>query len=339
MLSVGLDVHARSSVFHVLDASGHTVATGRVRGTIDNVLPALRQIKQKAREPLGVCYEASCGYGHVFETLRQVADRVVPAHPGKLRLIFSSRRKNDRQDAKHLAMLLKLDAVPTVYVPEIDVRDWRRLINHREAMLRERVRVKNRIRALLRGLGVQAPKSLWTRKGRAWLAAVALPTSGARLSLDVMLIGLDSDNTQLARIEKALDAIGRKHPGVQLLRTIPGVGMRTAEAVMAWIDRPERFGRVRTIGSYFGVVPSQDQSADRNRLGHITKQGPSVVRRLLTEASWQSVRHSAKARRYFERIHRGDPDRRKIALVAVGHYLLRTMLSMLKTGAVWSESA
>jgi len=337
MVSIGLDVHARSSVLHALDSRGNTVANERVRGTIDKVLPHLRRIKEKFREPLGICYEASCGYGHVFETLSRVADRVVAAHPGKLRLIFASRRKNDRQDARYLAMLLKLDAVPTVYVPDVEVRDWRMLITHRESVLRRRVAVKNQIRALLRTYAIGAPKGLYSKKGRAWLASVPFETRATRLRRDMLLTDLECHTLQLKRVEKELDVIGRRHSGVQLLMTIRGVGIRTAEAVMAWIDRPERFARNKSIGSYFGMVPCQDQSADRNRLGHITKQGPAVVRRLLTEASWQSIRHSARMKAYFEKVMRGDPDRRKIAVVAVAHFLLRAMLSMLQTGEVWRE--
>jgi len=339
MLSIGLDVHARSSVLHALDENGNTVAAERIRGAIGKVLPHLRQIKDTFRQPLAVCYEASCGYGAVYETLARAADRVVPAHPGKLRLIFASRRKNDHQDARHLALLLKLDAVPTVHVPDINVRDWRMLITHRESVLRRRVAVKNQIRALLRTYAITAPKGLFSTKGRVWLAAVAFETRLTALRRDMLLTDLENATTQLKRVEAELDAIGRSHPGVQLLQTIPGVGIRTAEAVMAWIDRPERFTRNRTIGSYFGVVPCQDQSADRNRLGHITRQGPAVVRRLLTEASWQSIRHSGRTRRYFERVMRGDGERRKIALVAVGHFLLRAMLSMLQSGEVWREDA
>lgn len=337
MVSIGLDVHSRSSVFHALDDRGNTVAKERVRGTIDKVLPHLRRIKEKFREPMAVCYEASCGYGHVFETLSRVADRVVPAHPGKLRLIFAGRRKNDHQDARHLAMLLKLDAVPTVYVPGIEVRDWRMLIRHRESILKRRVAVKNQTRALLRTYGIQAPKGLWSKQGRIWLASVPLETRGTRLRRDLLLTSLENETIQIKRVERELDDIARRHPGVTLLMTIPGVGIRTAEAVMAWIDRPERFARNKSIGSYFGMVPCQDQSADRNRLGHITKQGPSVVRRLLTEASWQSIRHSPRTRRHFETVMRGDPERRKIALVAVGHFLLRIMLSMLRSGEVWRK--
>jgi len=339
MVSIGLDVHAKSSVLHALDSRGNTVANERIRGTIDKVLPHLRRIKDKFREPLAVCYEASCGYGYVFETLGRVADRVVPAHPGKLRLIYANRRKNDREDARHLALLLKLDAVPTVYVPDVEVRDWRMLITHRESILRRRVAVKNQIRALLRTYAIVAPKGLYSKKGLAWLAEVPFETRGSRLRRDMLLVDLERHTLQLKRVEKELNAIGRAHAGVALLMTIPGVGIRTAEAVMAWIDRPERFARNKAIGSYFGMVPCQDQSADKNRLGHITKQGPAVVRRLLTEASWQSIRHSPRMRGYFEKVMRGHPERRKIAVVAVGHFLLRIMLSMLQTGEVWRPEA
>src|ERR671916_300684 len=108
-------------------------------------------------------------------------------------------------------------------------------------------------------------------------------------------------------------------PAVARLRTIPGVGARTAEAVVAFIDDPHRFRNAKAIGRYFGLVPSQDQSGDRNRLGHIIREGPPVVRQLLAEAAWQALRRSPTVRAYFQRVQRGDPQRKKIALVATGH--------------------
>ena len=80
----------------------------------------------------------------MHDQLRKIAGRVVVAHPGQLRLIFRSKRKNDRVDAKKLAKLLFLDQVPTVYVPSVDVRTWRRMIefrNQRIATARLLVRV------------------------------------------------------------------------------------------------------------------------------------------------------------------------------------------------------
>src|SRR5262249_59929109 len=104
--------------------------------------------------------------------------------------------------------------------------------------------------------------------------------------------------------------------------TIPGVGARTAEAVAAFIDDPHRFRNAKAVGRYFGLVPRQDQSGDRNRLGHITREGAPVVRQLLAEAAWQAIRRSPSVRAFYERVRRGDPQRQKIALVATAHHLV-----------------
>ena len=158
---------------------------------------------------------------------------------------------------------------------------------------------------------------------------------------DALLSELEHFHQQIKRVTRELDCLAAHHPGVHLLRTIPGVGPRTAEAVVAYIDDPRRFARIRSVGSYFGLTPCQDQSASRNRLGHITKNGPSTVRRLLVEAAWQSIRRSDQARAYFERLLNRKPERRKIAIVGVAHKLLRIMLAMLRSGEVcrWSKAA
>lgn len=88
---------------------------------------------------------------------------------------------------------------------------------------------------------------------------------------------------------------------------------------------------------YFGLVPSQDQSGETNRLGHITREGCTAVRHLLVEAVWQALRRSATVRAYYERIQRNDPDRKKIAVVATAHYLVRVMWALLKNGTLWKE--
>ena len=114
--------------------------------------------------------------------------------------------------------------------------------------------------------------------------------------------------------------------------------MRTAEAVAAFIDDPHRFRDAKAVGRYFGLVPSQDQSGERNRLGHIAREGPPVARRLSAEAAWPAIRWSPAVRAFFERVRRGDPRRRKVAPVATSHYLARVMWAMLRRGAVWQES-
>jgi len=334
MYCIGIDVHQRMSNVCVLDKRGCRVKEARVKSA---ELPAYID---RLPGPRRICFEASLGYGVLYDRLAPLAEQVQVAHPGHLRLIFRSKRKNDRVDARKLALLLHLDQVPIVYVPDVDHRAWRKMIEVRERRVRDRTRVKNRLRALLRGLridsGAYKGSKLWSEAGLTWLRSIELPNVEAELERELLFDDLAHHEKSVAVIERCLAKIAKRHPGVALLQTIPGVGPRTAEAMVAYIADPRRFRRSRQVGSYFGLVPCQDQSSDRNRLGHITRQGPGTVRRLLIEATWQALRHrNAQVTAFFAQVKRDDPERHKKALVATAHYLARCMFAMLRHGEAW----
>ncbi len=335
MFYVGLDIHSKQITICVLDGNGKIVERRMVRS-----IEELTQFLQRLPQRCDVCYEASCGYGFYHDLLRPLVGRVLVAHPGHLRLIFRSRKKNDRKDAERLAKLLFLGEVPTVHVPRAEVRAWRELITCRRYVVQKRTRAKNGVRALLRGLGIQAPRrpGLWTKKGIAWLRSLELPNSSAELRRDLLLDEVEHLSYQVLRLEKQLDERAEQSVAVFQVMSIPGVGVRTAEAFVAFLDDPRRFQNSKRVGSYFGLVPTQDQSGDVNRLGHITRQGSPVVRQLVTEAVWQAQRRSPTVRAYLERIQRGDPDRKKLAVVATGHYLVRVMFKLLRSGELWQET-
>jgi len=200
-----------------------------------------------------------------------------------------------------------------------------------------RVALKNQIKAMLRGLCITPPRSLWSRKGIAWLNALASLDDANALRRDLLVQELSELAQKIKRLEQELAKRAARHPAVQLLMTIPGVGIRTAEAVVAYVDDINRFSRMTQLGTYFGLVPCQDSSAAVNRMGHITKEGPAPVRKLLCEASWQAIRRSPKVRGWLERIVGKDDDRRKIAAVAVARKLVVIMGAMLRSGEAWRE--
>src|SRR5215831_4155695 len=335
MFYVGLDIHSQRISICVLNETGQLAHRSQVR-SLQEMLRVLRGLPDRFE----VCYEASCGYGHYHDLLQPLAARVLVAHPGQLRLIFRSKHKNDRNDAERLAKLPYLGEAPAVHVPSLEVRTWRELINCRSQVIAKRTRAKNALRALLRGAGVVPPKGPgpWTKKGLAWLRQLDLPTASQQLRRDLLLEEIEALNRQVRRIEQELNRRAQQTPAVARLRSIPGVGVRTAEAVAAFLDDPDRFRHAKAVGRYFGLVPCQDQSGDKNRLGHITREGPAVVRRLVAEATWQAVRRSPRVRAFFERTQRGDPQRKKIAVVATAHYLVRVMWALLKRGTVWQEN-
>jgi transposase len=330
MLYIGLDVHQRRSSICILNDDGKLVKQELIQGPWPKLIDRLKRIE----EPMSVCYEASCGYGYLHDRIAPLAACVAVAHPGQLRLIFRSKKKHDRVDAAKLAKLLYLEEVPRVHVPGMNARSWRKLIEFRQKLLGKRTAIKNQIRAILRGNGIPSIRWQWTKKAIAALAAVELP-EGEKLAMDLGIQELGELNGKIKRVEKELARIARSHPAVELLMTIPGVGIRTAEAFVAYVDDIKRFARNRQVGTYFGLVPCQDSSAGKDRFGHITREGPATVRKLLCEAAWIGVRRDPALKARFERITSNDPDRKKIAIVAIGHHLCRVMAAMLRSGEPW----
>lgn len=335
ILYIGLDIHKSFTVAHVLNQFGKKVMSTNIKGHWDNIFAFLLGLPGE----LHVCYEATNGFGYLYDHISKIAKSVQVAHPGQCRLIFRSKRKNDRIDAEKLAKLLYLNEVPSVHVPNIDVRDWRRLITFRQKLVGEGVRIKNRIRGLLRRTGIKAPSGLWSKKGLKWLEDLKFETPIPNVELHILLDDLHNQQKKVAQTEIYLHQIADQHPGVKLVMTIPGIGMRTAEALVAWIDNPARFKRNKSIGAYFGLIPSQDSSGGKERFGHITRQGPSLIRKLLCEVTWRSIRLSPEIMAFFEKVKKNDKERKKIALVATAHYLARVVLALLKNNKAWAPKA
>lgn len=336
MFTVGIDAHFRLYAVCVLDREGAVFSEFTVKGGVDDLAARLRALPG----PVQACFEASTGYGLLHDTLAAFARRVIVAHPGRLRLIFRAKRKTDRIDALKLAKLLLIDEVPPVHVPSLEVREWRGLLEHRRRGVDKSTRAKNALRALLRSQGVSAPRgrSLWSAAGLQWAKELPFASPLTAFKRDQLIEEIEHRRRATARAEKCLDAVARRCAGVELLRTIPGVGPRTAEAVMAYVDDARRFGHTRDVAAYFGLVPALDESAGRSRAGRITREGPATVRKMLVEAAWQGIRRSPTLRAFHDRISRGCKDRKAVALVATARHMAKVMVAMLKSGEAWRES-
>ena len=253
-----------------------------------------------------------------------------------------ARRKTDRDDALRLAQLEALGQIPEVVVPAKAVREWRALIAHRQALVTQRVAAQNRIRSVLVGQGLPAPRGAkaWTAAGLEGIAQFARPLADCapeelwRGLLDLALTSYRQAEELVARAEAKLDEIGKADARVRLLDTVPGLGPRTAEAVVAHLDDPGRFKSGKQVAAYGGLVPRQFQSGEDDRRGRITKRGPAILRKLLVQCAWAMLRYNPWARAVFERLSRGKA-RRKQAVVALARKVLVRCWAMLRDGSAW----
>jgi transposase len=253
------------------------------------------------------------------------------------------KKKNDRCDALKEAQLSAVNQLREVHIPTIAVRQWRALIAFRQQLVCRRGKMKNHIRDLLLTEGQILPRGAkcWTQLGVAHLEAMAKPLAAVGLhelwrgQLYIELQQLRAVQAEIKVVEEKLDAIGASDPRIALLRTIPGVGPRLAEAIVALLDQPERFHKASEVSAYIGMVPKQLDSGETVRRGSITKHGSRLVRSLLVEVAWAGLRYNPWVRQTYQRISGGKKSRKKIAIVAVGRRLLVRCWAMLRDGTSW----
>ena len=246
--------------------------------------------------------------------------------------------KSDRKDAQRLAMMYHTGFFPTVHVPRRAVRQKRSLINYRDDVVKRITKIKNSIRAILgrEDIPLSSGKKGWTIKSLKSIREMAIPVKEVedleqiwKGQLHSELNQLDSTIQELNAVESKLNAVGESDEKIKLLRTIPGVGPRLSEAVVAIIDDPHRFKNGRHVSSYLGMVPRRWQSGQVDITGRISKCGNKLLRTLLVEVSWLGLREPWM-REIFNKVKHGDKKRAKVAIVALARKLLVICWAMLK---------
>lgn len=340
---IGFDIDDKKTVACVVQKGKKDKYT-TFNTDIQQMKKFLKMQRQKGQN-LHLTFEISGQAGYRCDQLIESVQDITVSNPSKMTWIYRTAKKNDRIDARKQAVLLSIGEIPKVHIPSRQVRQWRVTIQHRRKTVNKITAVKNRIRALLKGNGfVKAPDrgSWWKVANRLWMRRLVQESDFTcdnlwRMNLTDMLEELSLLEEQLKRMTKYLDEYLARQPGGRLLMSIPGVGPRTTEAVLAYTDDVRRFARSKQYCAYFGLTPRLDESGSIRRLGHISKQGPSVVRWLLTESAWRAIKKSAGLMAFYERVMCGKKGRSKIAIIAVAHKLLSIMRAMQLTGELFNE--
>jgi len=330
MTFVGCDLHTRMQQVAVLDTG-----TGEVsERQLAHDGSAIEEFYAALPGPVTIGIE-STGYAVWFHALMQrLGHTVLVGDAAKIRAMVVCKTKTDRRDALHILDLLRHDRFPTIWVPDPATRDLRALLTHRMRLVRIRTMVKNGLHAIALNYRLAGGSKLLRQAGLAQLQALALPPHTARRrdqSLE-LLAGL---NTQIHELDDAITTAALAHPDAPRLITHPGVGALTALATVVVLGPVARFSDSKHVVSYVGLAPALNASADKYHLGHITKQGSTLLRFALGQAAAHAARMDADLKRtYFTLVHRrGRPK----AKVAVARKLLVRLFIMLRDQIDYDE--
>jgi transposase len=323
MIIIGVDFHPEFQQIALVDTDSGEFQEKRLAHPEE----AEKFYRALAGQKVRVGMEAS-GHARWFERL--LAEQQFELWIGDAAEIRTKRvrkQKTDRQDAQ-LILLLE-DRFPQIWVPGWENRDLRQLLWHRHRMVQARTRIMNQLQAVALNEGLRCKKKLWREHGREQLESFRLAPWASRRRRDLLEL-MDRLNPTIAELSQAIEQEVEKCPEARRLMTHPGVGPLTALAFVLIIGKAERFSCGKQVASYLGLVPLEESSGNRRRLGHITKQGSSMMRFLLVEAAQVTVRSLPEWRSKY--LHLMMRRGRKTAKVAMARRLAVRLYWMMRQG-------
>jgi transposase len=333
MMIIGVDYHPSFQQIAFLDQETGECGERRLNHSEGEADRFYRDLLQRGMH-VRVGMEAT-GFSRWFERLlAELGFELWIGHAAEIKTRRVRKQKTDRLDAQLLLKLMLEDRFPRIWAPSPENRDLRQLLWHRHRLVQMRTRIGNQLRALAMNEG-QRSKKPWSEAGRAQLEKLTLAPWASRRRQELLEL-LDRLHPRIEELTAAVEQEARKRPEVLRLMTHPGVGPLTALAYVLIIGTPERFPCGKQLGSYVGMIPSEDSSGGKQRLGHISKQGNSFLRFLLVEAAQAAARSNLDwCRRYR---HLAMRRHRNIAKVAMGRRLAIRLYWMWRDGCEYSPS-
>jgi len=333
---VGIDLGDKKSVARIATERGSSERMSFVN-TRSGRARLLRDLKRRSQDggaeaTIVMAYEASsCG----FILHDQAQEEGLVCHvlaPTKMEKSAEQKKhKNDDRDAEDVleklrGHVLAGNRLPTVWIPDVETRDDREIVRARLELGEKQTQVKTQIQMLLKRHGLEKPTDLssGTLAYRSWLKAMSVSERlrwGTRESLGSLLRQLEAIESEMKQLDSRVQQLAqqeRHKPIVEALTEEKGVGLLTAMVFRTEIGQACRFRRGRHVGKYAGLTPTSHESGEQSdHKGHISRQGPPRLRKVLCQASWVHIRHDSESRQFYHRLVARNPKKKKIALVAV----------------------
>ena len=252
MKYIGLDIHKKDTQACVLDEKGKVIHVKRIRTDVSDI-GHLFGIIEAGNEKLAVVMEATGFYFWIYDRIVARGHDVMVVHPTKAKEMMKSMSKTDKNDAFMLAELLCFNRLKGIYVPSLEIREMRDLTRHRESLARKKGDAKREIIAALDQRGLKVPSEFrtnFTEKYKDWARSQNDFVINEKLDLLELLL------TKIHNVEKIIEEKYGKDEDVQLMRTVPGIGLVTAAVVKAEIGDVSRFSSAENLAAYVGVSPT-----------------------------------------------------------------------------------
>jgi len=329
--TVGVDLGDKVSRYAILNEEGEVIEEGSFRNNAESI--ATHFAKQG---PSRVALEVGAQSAWIAREFKKLGHEVIVANARELKWITSSDTKNDRNDAVKLARLARADRKLLAPVEHRTAEQQAELavIRARDALVKSRALLVNTARSLAKGFGLRLPATITHTFGARALAGLPEPL---HVAMRPLLEQIDALGVKMRDYDQRIGAVAAKHPEVERLASVPGVGTLTATAFVLTLGRRERFAHSRDVGSFLGLRPQQRQSGERDPQLGISKSGDKYLRKLLVQCAHHILGHWGKdsALRQWGLSKGNDGSSKKRAVIAVARKLAVLLHRMWTTGEIF----
>jgi transposase len=327
-LYVGVDLHRLSWHVTVRSEDGEMFCGG-----IPGRWEALKKLFDRYQNyRISVVYEAGYFGFWLHDRIVAYGAECVVTPPSLVPQEYGNHVKTDRRDSRKLAYFLAKGLLKRVWVPSEEERYHRQVIRRRRQLVGDRVRVQNRIKAELRFYGIELPEVIgkWTLAYVENLRRLRFNNRWMQESFQRLIEEYDFISQQVVRqttVVRELAATELYQERVEILRSVPGIGLIAAMEYVLELQDVERFRRSEQLAAYVGLTPSQYSSADKVRMGRITCIGKNTLRGTLVEVAWRVIAKDPAMRQKYEAIKARAGSKR--AIVAIARIMLLRTRRML----------
>ena len=335
VITIGVDLAKNVFQIHGVDAAGQSVIRKQLKRR--QIVPFFRK-----QSPCLVGMEA-CATSHHWAREITALGHAVKLMPPRYVKPYVKRNKNDAADAEAICEAVTRPTMRFVAVKNCDRQSVLMVHRTRELLVRQRTMLVNAIRAHMAEFGVVAPVGL--PQVKKLLAVIAdgdddsIPPL-ARTCLEGLVRQLLSLEYEINNAEKRIHAWHRANPDSRRLETTPGIGPITASALTASITDPHIFKSGRMMAAWIGLVPRQNSTGGKQRMGRISKQGDQYLRWLLVAGAMSVIRHAKRRGTtdpWLAHIIANKPT--KVAAVALANKNARIAWALLRHGGTYRRPA
>lgn len=330
---VGVDVHKKSySVTAICDKQ--IVKKDRLPANPETLANYCKNKFKGAK--IIAAYEAGfCGFAlHRKLVDLGIDNRIV--HPAGIEVAARERVKNDRRDSEKISVQLSEGRLPAIHVPTVTREGYREISRLRECFVRKRNRVAAQIKSFLHRHGLFAEVD---DRGLSKKKVELLMRKNLEVNLSFVLGKLCEEwiylTKQIENIKKKLQEQAEEDQLERIYRSLPGVGSTVARVLANELGDMSQFTNEKQLFSYTGLTPREHSSGEHRWLGHISRQGKSIVRKVLVQAAWKAVKIDKGLEKRFMELSKRVGSRK--AIVAISRVMVGYARCCLRENRLYEE--